>query len=371
MMRSITAMIERQASHVRRGAGCAWSCALLVAAGCLPPVVDEALTPVAHRSTNESHAVDLQIFDRWSERLVVQMAATDADAVQERERIRALAAADAWLVFARDEYLREPRSPVTDDAFRQATMMIEALERHTISAGDPPHITGTTRVRPELWSQLAEAEGRSDSDPAALGEAGVMLVRAGRIQLPGDTAACDPAPFLARAEAMIAALAAPRAAPPPSLAAAATPAPAAPPVVVRAVHFAFDSDAIGPAGMEMLDRVIAALATFRDVRIELQGFADPRGSSAYNLELSRRRAIAVQQYIASRTTAVTAFTIKPVGRARSGGPLGDRVQLARDRRVDLRIVLPDGTEAGRAEGLESDLQVERAPAPAARRGGAS
>jgi outer membrane protein OmpA-like peptidoglycan-associated protein len=69
------------------------------------------------------------------------------------------------------------------------------------------------------------------------------------------------------------------------------------------ILFAFDSDRLTREGMEVLDQLGAALGSERlsyVKNITLEGHTDSVGSSAYNLELSRRRAESVRNYLSSR-----------------------------------------------------------------------
>lgn len=67
------------------------------------------------------------------------------------------------------------------------------------------------------------------------------------------------------------------------------------------VHFEFDRAAIRPADRPVLDRYAAVVEEhYRGATITVEGFADPAGSAAYNLELSRRRARAVASYLTNQ-----------------------------------------------------------------------
>lgn len=67
------------------------------------------------------------------------------------------------------------------------------------------------------------------------------------------------------------------------------------------VHFEFDRAAIRPADRAVLDRYAAVVEKhYRGATITVEGFADPAGSAAYNLELSRRRARAVASYLTNQ-----------------------------------------------------------------------
>ncbi len=59
------------------------------------------------------------------------------------------------------------------------------------------------------------------------------------------------------------------------------------------VHFAFDSAQILPESRRDLRRTAAALKQQPDVRVQVEGHADERGTPAYNLALGEQRARAV------------------------------------------------------------------------------
>lgn len=322
--------------------------AAALASACAAPVPPGGLSPPAHRNTNEAREVDLRVLDAWGDRLGALMASADGSGPAGRERLRALGMADAWLAFARDEYVRLPSSPIVDTTFARARAAIEASERGMPADTQPLLVIGTERKHQTLWVELARLAASPDADPAVFGETTVLLVRAGRVPIAGDTLSCDPAPFLARAMRNLQALAAatrpsaePRRRPP-----------------VRSVYFGLDSDTIPAVARRMLDDLAELLDRNPGVRVELEGLTDPRGTSSYNLELAQRRALAIQQYLAARTLGVSEFEVRPLGRAREQADLRDIVGLARDRRVDVRVILPDGREAAREDALDGDLQVE-------------
>lgn len=64
------------------------------------------------------------------------------------------------------------------------------------------------------------------------------------------------------------------------------------------VHFGFDEAEIQPQDRELLDRFADVVAThYGNATITVEGFADPAGSQAYNLQLGERRAEAVKSYL--------------------------------------------------------------------------
>ena len=86
--------------------------------------------------------------------------------------------------------------------------------------------------------------------------------------------------------------------PPPAAAAPATPAPKE-----FIVYFDFDKAALTTAGTSVLAKAIAAYRQSPSMKIVLRGYTDAVGTEAYNLELSRRRALAVSSYLARHGVA--------------------------------------------------------------------
>jgi peptidoglycan-associated lipoprotein len=77
------------------------------------------------------------------------------------------------------------------------------------------------------------------------------------------------------------------------------------------VHFAFDDATIRDEDKAALDRFAkVAQRYYPGSAITVEGFADPAGTQRYNMNLSKRRAEAVQQYLASQGVA---GDIKAVG----------------------------------------------------------
>ena len=66
---------------------------------------------------------------------------------------------------------------------------------------------------------------------------------------------------------------------------------------LKVIRFAFDSSALTPQAIAMIQDNMGWLKKNESVRIVLGGHCDSRGTSAYNLALSERRAIAVFQYL--------------------------------------------------------------------------
>ncbi len=104
------------------------------------------------------------------------------------------------------------------------------------------------------------------------------------------------------------------------------------------VNFATDSAALTSTAKSILDGAVAALQGsegYVDVRVE--GHTDSRGSEAYNLGLSQRRAESVVAYLVSQ--GVDGSRLHPVGMG-EGHPVADNgtaAGRAANRRVDFVV----------------------------------
>lgn len=78
------------------------------------------------------------------------------------------------------------------------------------------------------------------------------------------------------------------------------------------VHFDFDNATVRSIDQAALERfATVASKYYRGAQITIEGFADPAGSAAYNLRLSRNRAEAVRDFIA--TKGIDSVNVKTVG----------------------------------------------------------
>ena len=131
-------------------------------------------------------------------------------------------------------------------------------------------------------------------------------------------------------------LPAPEAAPAPepaALAPAAAPAPVM--TVLAGANFDFDKSFIRQEDFEKLDKDVATLKQWGDVKVEVAGHTDSVGTEAYNMGLSLRRAEAVRRYLVGKGIAADRLIVRGYGESR---PVADNATAEgrfQNRRVEL------------------------------------
>ncbi len=131
------------------------------------------------------------------------------------------------------------------------------------------------------------------------------------------------------------------AAPPPPAAAPFTqqrvPPAAVPPGTAREfiVYFDFDKSSLTSAGRKVIDDAVAAYKTNRSQKVALRGYTDAVGSDSYNLELSRKRAMTVHDYMAKNGVSDGDMNVSWHGKQDPRVPTNAREQ--QNRRVEIEM----------------------------------
>ena len=104
------------------------------------------------------------------------------------------------------------------------------------------------------------------------------------------------------------------------------------------IYFDFDKSELRPEATKALDELVTYCNEHNDAQIELDGFTDNIGSTAYNKELAGRRADATRAYLESKGLASTKVVTKAFGEQNflSGNRNLTGRQL--NRRVELQIL---------------------------------
>ena len=107
---------------------------------------------------------------------------------------------------------------------------------------------------------------------------------------------------------------------------------------LKAIFFDFDSYAIRPDMKPRLREAARFLFKHPEVRLELQGNCDERGSSEYNLALGEKRALAVKRYLVNLGVSPERLETVSFGEERPLDPGHNERAWALNRRVDLVII---------------------------------
>jgi outer membrane protein OmpA-like peptidoglycan-associated protein len=125
--------------------------------------------------------------------------------------------------------------------------------------------------------------------------------------------------------------------PPPVAQAPPPPPPTKEKIVLRAVHFDFDKADIRPDAQPILDEATRILKERGDIHVVVAGHTDSRGSDAYNIELSKRRAEAVMRYLVDHGIAASRITGQGFGERQPVASNDTAEGRAENRRVELHV----------------------------------
>lgn len=128
--------------------------------------------------------------------------------------------------------------------------------------------------------------------------------------------------------------------------------------VPRNIHFALDKDFISPKSGEILDQIAEVMEQYPNIVIELQGHTDSRASVIYNQDLAKRRAISARNYLIKKGIAPERMTIRSFGERKLRTEENNRVDYARNRRVEVLFFDVRGIDI-EFENQEGDLQIEQ------------
>jgi peptidoglycan-associated lipoprotein len=112
-------------------------------------------------------------------------------------------------------------------------------------------------------------------------------------------------------------------------------------ITLRRVHFPLDSTELTEEARAALSEAGPKLARHPDVHLYVDGHADERGTEEYNVALGERRARVVADYLVRLGVTQDQLHIVSFG---EGQPLvnqSDSTALAKNRRVDFRLMRGD------------------------------
>jgi OOP family OmpA-OmpF porin len=113
------------------------------------------------------------------------------------------------------------------------------------------------------------------------------------------------------------------------------------------VNFSFDSFELSPEAMTALDQLAAQIKDRNNFILEIEGFADSKGTDAYNYQLTEKRAEAVRRYLAEHhNIALFRMHVLGMGEMRAVADNDTPEGRAQNRRVEIRLL---SREAGVAQ----------------------
>lgn len=103
------------------------------------------------------------------------------------------------------------------------------------------------------------------------------------------------------------------------------------------VNFDFDSDRLTNVAKENLNAVAEIFNEFPDTDLMIEGHTDNVGSDDYNMNLSKRRADAVVNYIKSKGVSGNRISVKAYGETAPRFKNDSEVNRAKNRRVEIGV----------------------------------
>lgn len=111
-------------------------------------------------------------------------------------------------------------------------------------------------------------------------------------------------------------------------------------ITTREIHFETAKWDILPESRPVLDDIGKVLIQWPQLRIEIGGHADARGSDAYNMELTQKRAQAVLEYLTQNSPQIKAdqYTAVGYGERKPVGSNKTVEGMAKNRRVEFKVL---------------------------------
>jgi hypothetical protein len=131
------------------------------------------------------------------------------------------------------------------------------------------------------------------------------------------------------------------------------------------VFFDFDKSDLTPAAMKILDKAAADALAGKPARIEVTGHTDTSGSVKYNIDLSRRRAMAVEKVLNAKGISSSMIGIQAKGKSQPLVATGDGVKEPQNRRVSIVFAVPTPAKPAPAPEPKPVAKAPEPPAPEA------
>jgi len=104
------------------------------------------------------------------------------------------------------------------------------------------------------------------------------------------------------------------------------------------VHFDFDTTSLTGASKDALGANATILQDFPNIRVEIQGHADERGTTDYNLALGEKRARVIFDQIVRMGVSESRLRVVSFGEEQPVASGGDEVAWSQNRRAEFRLL---------------------------------
>jgi peptidoglycan-associated lipoprotein len=103
------------------------------------------------------------------------------------------------------------------------------------------------------------------------------------------------------------------------------------------INFEYDQATVRSTDQAVLDRKAAILGANPNVRLQISGHADERGSDEYNLALGNRRAAAAKRYLENKGIDASRMEVVSYGEERPLNAGHDEAAYAQNRRDEFQV----------------------------------
>lgn len=116
------------------------------------------------------------------------------------------------------------------------------------------------------------------------------------------------------------------------------------PVVITGANFDFDSDKLKPSADAKLQPVVEFANKYPEAGMDVIGHTDDRGTDAYNVKLSERRAISVKNWLIRKGIDATRIITKAMGKTQPMTSNKTKDGRAQNRRVEIHYTVLEERE---------------------------
>jgi len=114
--------------------------------------------------------------------------------------------------------------------------------------------------------------------------------------------------------------------------------------------FQINSSALSEAAKTNLEKVAGVFTKYPETNILIEGHTDDTGTPEYNMELSKKRAYSVSDYLVSKGVSSSRLNVKWYGESQPKVPNTSDANRAQNRRVEVAIMANDQMKQDAKEG---------------------